>query len=429
MIASAWWRNLVGTLACVMILGIASPGVAETPNTPTLNTLTSVQLVNNVPFDAQIAAARMLGVRRVRLAVRWYEVERSRGAMDWRSTDARVLAVKHAGMTPIIGLFGANGAYPAAADGSAWSDATIAGFARFSADTVARYGVSGPAGAIWYEIWNEPNTKTFWGRSPNPEAYATLAKHACTAIKAGSPTARVLGLSMEGWPVKEPYYVLAYNIDIYQQWAARAATPDLMQCVDGISMHPYLARPEMILEGEPRLKAFLAQHWSRPTPPRVVFSEVGNAISDRPGHILSPEQQAAYDLRDLLIGTGQGRITNLYMVLNDERDPAKIGQGYGLVSFDGRIRPSGAALQRMLRMIGDFEIAGLAPVPGQAQCYRFAARQGARQAQVLWCAGAAGQATVAPGTQSIDLVTGSERPVAKGAIVVNGMPVLLMPRG
>ncbi len=394
----------------------------------TLNQLTSVQFVSNVPFDHQLRTAKVLGVHRVRLAAIWNAVERPRGRYIWRSTDARIGAVLKAGLVPIVTLYGANDGYPSAdgergappADGEA-----LAGFAAFAAGTVARYGIGQADVPIFYEIWNEPNTKTFWKRVPDPEGYAGMAEAACRAIRKVAPDARVLAFGMEGWPVKAPYRVTAYNLDIYQQWAMRAAKPGLMACVDGISFHPYLPRPEQVLEDEPQLRAYLDKVWHRPTPPLLANTEWGYPISAKAGR--DGEKQAAMDMRALLIGTGLGRVTNIYQAVDGGRDPTKPDQAYGLVTIDGAIKPAGFAVQRLLKAIGDYEIESVSPVAAVPGLYRFVARRGEARAWIFWSAIDDASVVETPADAAvIDLVTGAPGTrAANGRVIVGSNPVLV----
>lgn len=419
-------RNMATLAGMGMIAAVAFAGDASAD---TLNQLTSVQIVGNVPFDYQLQTARKLGVRRVRLAAYWPAVEKPRGRFIWRSTDARIGAVLKAGMAPIIVLYGANGGYPSPDGGKAAPPSqgeALEGFARFAAATAARYGVGRPDMPILYEIWNEPNTKTFWKRIPDPEGYARMAEAACKAIRTSTPQARVLALGMEGWPVKTPYRVAAYDLDIYQQWAGRAASPGLMACADGISFHPYLPRPEQVLQGEPRLQGYLARVWRRASPPLLANTEWGYPINAKKG--VDASMQAALDLRALLIGTGLGRVTNLYQSVDGGRDATRPDQTYGLVTADGAFKQAGLAVQRLLRLIGDYDIDGVSPMAGQPNLYSFTAHRGAARARIVWAGGEGKPAmtTVLPkGAEAIDLVTGAPAERNGDKVVIGANPVLL----
>lgn len=414
-------RTATTSLAAAVLAAAPAPAAAAT-----LNDLASVQIVSNVPFDYQLQAARKLGFHRVRLAAYWHAVEQPRGRYVWRSTDARIGDVLKAGLVPIVTLYGANGGYPSddgGRDAPPAEGEALDGFARFAAATVLRYGTGRADVPILYEIWNEPNTKTFWKRIPDPEGYARMAEAACRAIRKAAPAARVLALGMEGWPVKAPYRVAAYDIDIYQQWAERAMTPGLATCADGISFHPYLSRPEQVLEGEPRLRAYLSRVWKRASPPLLAETEVGYAVSAKPGRDVAA--QAALDLRGLLIGTGLGRVTNLYQSVDTGSDPAKAAQGYGLVARDGRIKPAGLAVQRLLRAVGDHAIDGVGTVAAHPGLYRFTAHRGATRIEILWSGAAPLTVPVPAEAVATDLVTGAPALRSAGRLAIGAAPVLL----
>lgn len=406
-----------------LALGVLAMPQAAAP--ATLNELTYFQIVTNVPINRQIEAARRLGVRGVRLAVRWNEIEKVRGQFNWLVADGRIRAVKDAGLTPLIVIFGGNSAYPPAegvTGSTPSSEEGFNGYANFAAEAAKRYGAGTPEAPIYYEIWNEPNTKTFWGRNPEPETYAEMARRACEAIKQAAPSAKVLALAMEGTPVKSPYFVKAYGLDIYQEWARRAATPALMACADGFSMHPYLNQPEQHYTYEPALQTFLAAHWSKPAPPVVAHTEWGYQINLANGR--TAQDQAALDLRALLIGTAPGRLTNLYQSVDTGIDPAKPDETYGFVTYLGETKPNGAALKRLLDAIGDYQIGGL-EVSAAPRVYRFNASRGNARAQVIWTTDAPTTVAVEAGGQAVDLVTGAARPLDGDQLPVDAVPVLV----
>lgn len=409
---------------CLLILVMpTAPAAAET-----LNDLVSVQIVSSVRFEDQVATARALGVHRVRLAIRWNDVERPKGRFTWRPSDDRINALLRAGVSPILVLFGGNGGYKSAAPdggGPPASGEALDGFGRFAAAAAARYRAVTPTRPILFEVWNEPNTKTFWGRPPDPEGYARMAEAACIAIKHVAPQARVVVLGMEGTPVKAPYRVAAYNIDIYQEWAARAATPTLTACADGLSMHPYLPAPEMQLSSDPQLRAFIAGHWTGSAAPIIVNSEVGYTIDAAKGR--TDAMQAALDLRALLIGSGLGRVTNLYQSVDGGRDAQRPELTFGMATYDGRIKPAGLAVQRLMRAIGDYQIGGVAVVAAAdaSKVYRFDASLKQAKAQVWWSAGKPTLVAVPANAHAVDLVDGETKAITNGQLLAGPTPTLV----
>lgn len=52
-----------------------------------------------------------------------------------------------------------------------------------------------------WEIYNEPNLKSFWGDNPNPAEYAKLLERAYKAIKSIDPELKVLYAGVSGVPI------------------------------------------------------------------------------------------------------------------------------------------------------------------------------------------------------------------------------------
>jgi hypothetical protein len=423
-----------GKRALILAIPLSLAG-APAANAVTAREQTSVQIVGNIPFDTQLHAAREINVGGARIAIRWYQIEQRLGHYDWGESDAHLGAVIKTGLAPIVTLFGGNRLYPSEQpDGTRVAPIDgpgIAAFAAFASAAVQRYGVSVRGKPIVYELWNEPNTKTFWSVPPNPEKYAELATAACRAIKTANKDAVVVALGMEGTPVKPPYFVQAYNIDIYRQWAERAATPELMECVDGLSMHPYRNAVETYLDDEPTLSDFIKRHWHKPSPPLIINSEWGYVAKSRSDDDLA--EQARLDLRTLLVGIGTGRRTNIYQSVDGTRNPTKPGDNYGLFTFFGTAKPSGLSIKRLLDLIGDSEVVGVAKIPGTS-IYRFRARSLDHRVDdvVLW---STSDLTPLPITQIVghgqsiaaatNLITGAQTTISGPTISVGRDPILL----
>jgi hypothetical protein len=394
----------------------------------TLVDLSSVQIVGNVPFRSQVQQASALGVKRVRFAVRWFEVEKSRGTYSWAETDQKMQLVKQLGMTPIITLFGGNDLFEDQVQpgerAAPSSDAAIKAFGSFAAAVVKRYGTEVSGRDIIYEIWNEPNTKTFWRPLPNPETYSRLASETCRAVREVNPKVAVVALAMEGTPVKKPYFVSAYNIDIYQEWAKRAATKDLMSCVNGISMHPYRKVPETYITEEKSFQDYIASVWTKPEQPTIVNSEWGYQSFGLDGET----SQAQLTLRAQLIGVGSGRLTNIYQVTDGGDNVFDKNQTYGLVKLDGKLKMSGEAVQRLLSLVGDYQLGKLTSSSSGLYELDFTGQKSGQHklVKILWTQG--NDQFFTPGTNdsskisALNLVSGQDITPADGKIPVDGSP-------
>ncbi len=135
-----------------------------------------------------LAGMRRVGARSVRIDVSWARIQPRPGVFDWSDTD-RVVAEARRHRLRVLAVIGyeppwARGYH---SDGRARS-VDPAAFAAFAGAAARRYR----RGVHAWEIWNEPNTRRFWGAQPDPAAYARLVDTTAPAIRANDPGAPVL---------------------------------------------------------------------------------------------------------------------------------------------------------------------------------------------------------------------------------------------
>lgn len=159
------------------------------------------------------------GARVWRVGFDWSSIESRRGHFDFSSTDQTVTsaATHHINLLPILGLAPKFVRSAAALEAPPVNPAAIAGFA---AAVASRYGHHGsfwkqhpnlPYRPIrWWEVWNEPNLKEFWGVRPNPAAYVELLASAKSAIVGADPHARVLSAPLAPVANLVPYLERMY---------------------------------------------------------------------------------------------------------------------------------------------------------------------------------------------------------------------------
>ena len=93
-----------------------------------------------------------------------------------------------------------------------------------------------------WQIWNEPNSRVFFGTKPSPRAYAKLLKAASTAIRSQDPAADVLlggmaELSGSHKATPGPKYLRAlYRIKGIERY------------FDAIAVHPYAAKAAVAVD-------------------------------------------------------------------------------------------------------------------------------------------------------------------------------------
>jgi hypothetical protein len=135
-------------------------------------------------------------------------------------------------------------------------------FARFAAAMVGRYG---PRGTFWsenpsvprvpirmWQIWNEPNFKTYWLQQPFERSYVQLLRAAHTAIKGADRGAEVVmaGLTNYSWK---------YLMKIYKIKGARGA-------FDAVAAHPYTATASGVITILGKVRAVMNRFGDRRKP-------------------------------------------------------------------------------------------------------------------------------------------------------------------
>jgi hypothetical protein len=188
------------------------------------------------PVLEQFAAG---GLGYVRQDLSWSGVQRERGGpFDWSQTDRVAAALARAGLRW----------YPLLAYSSTWSGvskgdvmshpADAADYLAFVSAAVDRYG---NGGSFWrehselpvlaptrWEIWNEPNTRTFWREQATaPEDYADLYAAARATVHQHDPQAQAIAAGLVEWGAG-PFLTRFY-----------AHRPDLRGQVDALGFHPY----------------------------------------------------------------------------------------------------------------------------------------------------------------------------------------------
>ncbi len=100
--------------------------------------------------------------------------------------------------------------------------------ARFAALAARRYPE-----ALGIEVWNEENTKLFWGAKPEPAEYASMLKQVAPAIRAANPDMPVIsgGLASSYTSDKNSMSTVTFLKKIYKRKAPQVA--------DAIGIHAY----------------------------------------------------------------------------------------------------------------------------------------------------------------------------------------------
>lgn len=189
---------------------------------------------------ALLNRAAEIGVKWTRLHASWDEIEKESGQYDWSETDQAFEAVLKAGITPFVTLDGSNPLY---VDSVTYDDpklAEIYGYSsrpptanpeameawlQFTEAVIERY-----KGQIQYwEIWNEPNHRKYWGGVPDGHDYGKLVNATAKRIRQLQPDAKIIAGSTAGI---DPTFIDDF------------LSEDNAQRVDIITYHNYGSVPE-----------------------------------------------------------------------------------------------------------------------------------------------------------------------------------------
>lgn len=249
------------------------------------------------------------GVGTVRVAFAWNGVETETASpYYWGGYDPIFMRIAENEMVPLVTAFGTPAKYakdprtaptedPEALD--AWVD-----FLKAAAE---RYG---PEGSFWealershpeidpspvrtWEIWNEPNSSTFWQPEPDVGDYRELLLRSAEAIRSVDPSATILSAGMFATPQSDGA-ITSYDFleDLFEKKSVK-------ETVDVVGIHPYGPDAEAVFGQVERTRGVLdeagvdADMWAT----EVGWGSVPNMKSDL---AKTPEEQA--ELLDETLG-------------------------------------------------------------------------------------------------------------------------------
>jgi Beta-galactosidase len=265
-------RRVVASL--VGVLALLLPGAAAGQAPPGF-----FGVVPQAPLGpADFERMRGLGVT-VRVIFDWGEIEPKPGRFDFTAPDALVGEATAAGVRVLPCLVGRPAWLGASgSDAPLSSTAAREGWARFLATTVARYG---PGGDFWqdglrrrplrfWQIWNEPNFKLYWGARPSPRAYAELLRISAPPIRSADPGARIVAAGLA--PIEGTHWPWEYLRRLY-------LVPGVERYFDVAALHPYASTVAGVEIEVRRTRRAMARAGDGRT--RLLLSELGVASATR----------------------------------------------------------------------------------------------------------------------------------------------------
>jgi len=266
----AWPRALrsLPLLGVLTGLLLAASLPAQVISNPRIRFTTGIQLKNEDMSTAALNKAQDTGVKLVRKALYWDSIETSPGVFNWTQADGWVSSMETRGFTMLITLVWNNRDYEDIYDRAIVTEPGRQAFASFAATVAARYAGKD----IIFEIWNEPNLRSFWHDNPQnvsntdamAEEYTELVKDTVPAMKAAAPNCRVVAGSISAlWNDSFNWFERCIEVGI------------LSSGIDGISVHPYGFRwPEQAyVSGYPVIRQLMNNNGGANL--AIVTSEVG----------------------------------------------------------------------------------------------------------------------------------------------------------
>ena len=325
----------------------ATPVVAKLPffvgasDRPTLDAPTSIVGVNSFlttidsaeEVDRQAALMEDAYVRYAREEFDWNRVERRKGFFDWAKFDQAVdTAYSH--NIDVIGKLAYSASWASSApagtpsaDRPYFPPTKSSDYAAYVSAVVARYK---DRVHVW-EIWNEPNSASYWKPAPNPAAYADMLKETYAAIKAVDPKATVLIGGLVGFS------------DSYMQSVLSNGAGGSF---DGLAIHTYSnAAPETGM-ADYYIDAAQSFLWRNSLTKSLWITEVGWSTCTSCNGATTESAQASYLSRTFLDAAARGvsGVTWYEFASSGANATSRI-DNFGVTVQSGRLKPSYTALQ------------------------------------------------------------------------------------
>ncbi|MDF3056514.1 MAG: hypothetical protein K0R17_729 [Rariglobus sp.] len=341
----AWHRAFrpLSFFAFLTVLLLSTTLPAQVMSDLRIPATTGIQLKNEDMSTAALDKAQDTGAGLVRKAIYWENIETSPGIYNWSQPDGWIASMEARGFTMLITLVWNNRIYENLHDRAIVTEAGRQAFANFAADVAERYAGKD----IIYEIWNEPNLRSFWHDNPEnvsntdamAEEYTELVLDAVPAMKAADPGCRVVAGSISAlWSASFSWFERCVEVGI------------LNSGIDGISVHPYGFRwPELAyLNGYPTIRQIMNNNGGQNL--AIVTSEVGYPESwliERGFTTANVEQGQAWQfVRQNLVDAMAGIQGTIWYELTDA--------SYGVLETNLAERPTFTAAQVMTSQLNGY---------------------------------------------------------------------------
>ncbi len=246
-------------------------------------------VASSIPQPSEFQAMARGGAGGVRFLIYWRQVQSVDGShYDWSRVDPIVAGAAQAGL-PLLPFIYGTPTWAADCRGipNGFCDradplrtaAGRSGWRNFVTAAVDRYG---PNGTFWsdtsdaynppklpireWQIWNEPNSTTFFRPRPSPKRYGKLLKISAAAIHSRDRRARIDLAGLFGTPPKPSQSLWKFLDGLYKIKGIKSK-------FDAVAIHPYSGNIKGIRYQLQRTRKLMAEHKDKKTP--LVLTELG----------------------------------------------------------------------------------------------------------------------------------------------------------
>lgn len=263
-------RAFVASAAVVVTMALSGSGLsAELPNNVIPNGW-GVQLKGHCNKAEDLDNVKALGLTWVRHGFHWASIEKEKGVYDFGDYQRLADDCKARG----IKIVGCIALQNEKLYGHVKDPVGREAYARYAAELVRHFK---DYDIVW-EIWNEPNTMTFWGKhggKGNSEQYAEeyyqLVKAATNAMREANPDCVILAGSVSNmWTESYKWMNFMFEKGV------------LKEKFDGWSVHPYgVKAPEDYIEAYQITRDMMKKHGGDPDKIPFMNTERGFPLSKK----------------------------------------------------------------------------------------------------------------------------------------------------
>jgi hypothetical protein len=293
--------------------------------------------------ERQLSAIQTNGLRFVRTDLFWAEVEPRPGVFRWVQADAFMAALARHHLDWLIILDYSSPWAARQPNLQTSPPGKNVYYLEYARAVARRYGYGG---VFWkehsrlpkypvtaFEVWNEPDSSTFWTPTPEPAAYARLYVATRRILHEVDPGVEVISGGLAAYPVQASYYFIH---------AMFSAVPSLRKELDAFGWHAYAPNAATAIERIRTVRAILRAEGAGQVP--IEITEFGWPTSgiDAVSEAVRAEDLSTFVHAVASSGCGVG-IMSAYDWLTSEENAADYQDWFGLANLNDTVKPAGLA--------------------------------------------------------------------------------------